>query len=103
LQRRNPSGSKAVKFHSRSVLLRKDKPHLVVSSFAAEEPSVEVVTKDELSAIDRVASLVSAPMPMDQTALDVVTQAFDKVDRGGSGSLTEDDLRAASERAQVKQ
>jgi len=103
LQRRNPSGSKAVKFHSRSVLLRKDKPHLVVSSFAAEEPSVEVVTKDELSAIDRVASLGSAPTPMDQTALDVVTHAFDEVDRGGSGSLTEDDLRAASERAQVKQ
>jgi len=94
------SVSKTAIPHSRG---GQDEPHLVASSFAAaQESSVEVVTRDELSAIDRAAGL-GGPLPMDQTAFQAVTEAFDEIDRRRGGSLTEDDLRAASERAQVKQ
>jgi hypothetical protein len=77
---------------------------VVVASFAAEEPFVQVVPSDELNAIDHAApAFAAAPAATGQTARQIVAQAFDDIDRKHEGSLTTNDLRAANERAQVDQ
>jgi hypothetical protein len=92
-------------FHSRSLLARRKSNEVppVASAFAAQEQLVEVVTSDETNAIDRAAGLSEALNSKDQTALQLVSQAFDEIDRKNEGSLTVDDLQAASQRAQVKE
>jgi hypothetical protein len=99
------SGAKKTILRSPRVVarLQHDDAPVAASSFAAREPFIQVVTSDELNAIDRAPEPVGAPLSMDQTALQVVTEAFDEIDRKHDGSLTVDDLRAASERAQATQ
>ena len=53
--------------------------------------------------MDLAASFADASTSKDQTALQLVSQAFDEIDRKNDGSLTVEDLQAASDRAQVKQ
>ena len=92
-------------FHSRSLLARRtfDKVPVAASSFAAQEPFVQVVTSDEANAIDLAGGFADASASKDQTALQLVSQAFDEIDRKNDGSLTVEDLHAAGKRAQVKQ
>ena len=92
-------------FHSRSLLARRtfDKVPVAASSFAAQEPFVQVVTSDEANAIDLAAGSADASTSKAQTALQLVSQAFDEIDRKNDGSLTVEDLQAAGERAQGQQ
>ena len=90
-------------FHSRSLLARRtsNEVPIAASSFAAQEPFVQVVTSDEANAIDLAAGFADAATSQEQTALQLVSQAFDEIDRKQDGSLTVENLRAASERSQV--
>ena len=99
------AANKKAIFHSRSLLARRnsDEAPLAVSSFGAQELFVQVVTNDEVNLIDLAAVVADASTTKDQTALQLVSQAFDEIDRKNDGSLTVDDLKAAGERAQVKQ
>jgi len=90
-------------FHSRSLLARQtsDEVPVAASSFVAQEPFVQLVTSDQPNAIDLAAGFAD-PSTSNQTALQLVSQAFDEIDRKNDGSLTVEDLQAAGERAQVK-